>query len=240
MAGPNEADETMDTQRPMQEEAPELRPAGSLSTQDLSSAMAAALAAVEKRPTRETARPTPQEDAMRAVQLLAELSEERRITAKLRTDLEQTQGDLAQTRKRFQKLDQDQEDVRKRLQRAELDLPHLGARQLLTSLLPALDDLDALLDHLGARETLTEQGQEAVAMLRDRWQKALQAGQVMTFDAVGQRFDPAVHEVIAQVADADLAEGTVVRQAGKGYLLGGKLLRCARVVVSKAAADSVT
>lgn len=233
MAGPEQLHEHDGDDESQGPEQP--RPTGAPSTQDLSSAMAAALAAVEKRTTRETARPTANEDAMRAVQLLAELAEERRITARLKADLEQAQGDLAQTRKRFQKLDQDQEDVRKRLQRAEMDLPNLGARQLLTSLLPALDDLDALLEHLGAREQLTEQGQQAVGMLRDRWQKALQAGQVQTFDAVGQKFDPAVHEVIAQVEDPDRPEGTVVRQAGRGYLLGGRLVRSARVVVSKGA-----
>lgn len=206
---------------------------------DLSNAITAALAAVERRPqarestVRDATRAAPREESGRTVELLLELAEERRQTAILRAELAQALGDVTQSRRRFQKLDQDQEEVRKRLQRAEMDLPLLGGRTLLLCLLPALDDLDAVLEHLTSREELTAQGLESIEMLRSSLQKALQAAQVQTFGALGQRFDPVVHEVIAQVDAPGQPAGTVVRQAGRGYLLAGKLLRSARVVVSK-------
>ncbi len=206
------------------------------SSVDLSDAITAALAAVERRPVAREAQarePGQRDENGRSSELLAEQAEERRQNAMLRTDLAQALADVAQTRKRFQKLDQELEEVRKRLQRAEMDLPMLGGRNLLACLLPALDDLDAVLEHLGTHENLTAHGQESIEMLRQRWHKALQAAQVQTFDAVGQQFDPTVHEVIAQVDETDQPAGTVVRQAGRGYLLAGKMLRSARVVVSK-------
>ena len=76
------------------------------------------------------------------------------------------------------------------------------------------------------------QSAQAVSMLRERWLRSLQAAGVQAFDAVGQPFDPMVHEVIAQEESA-AATGTVLRQVGRGYLLDGKLVRSARVVVAR-------
>ena len=54
--------------------------------------------------------------------------------------------------------------------------------------------------------------------------------------AEGQKFDPNLHEAVAQEASATVAEGFVVRQLRKGYKLRDRLLRPATVVVSKGAA----
>lgn len=151
------------------------------------------------------------------------------------TELAQAQADLAVTRKRYQKLSDEAEELRGRLQRAELDLPQQGARQVLHAVLPALDHLDAMLAHFETQEDLSSHGREALSMLRTEWQKTFSVLQIQPFDALGQAFDPVVHEVIAQVADATQPAGRVIRQVARGYLHGGRLLRSARVVVVAAA-----
>ena len=54
-----------------------------------------------------------------------------------------------------------------------------------------------------------------------------------SFESVGQRFDPTRHEAMATVRDAGCAPGTVVDEAGRGYLWNDELLRPARVRVAE-------
>jgi len=53
--------------------------------------------------------------------------------------------------------------------------------------------------------------------------------------AVGEQFDPRVHEAVETVASPEHPEGTVVEEVRKGYMLGGEMLRPARVKVSSGA-----
>lgn len=170
--------------------------------------------------------------------MAANLRDAKLQSAELKRELEQAQNSLVQaqadltvTRRRYAKLDQEAEEVRRRLQRAEMDLPTSGARQTLMAILPALDNTWEVLDNIEASE-IDELTKEAARMLRSQWNRAFAAMQVQAFDAVGQKFDPVVHEVIAQVT-GEGEPGRVVRQVGRGYLLGGKLLRSARVVLRR-------
>ena len=54
-----------------------------------------------------------------------------------------------------------------------------------------------------------------------------------SFESVGRAFDPTRHEAMATVRDGDGEPGTVVDEAGRGYLWNGELLRPARVRVAE-------
>lgn len=56
---------------------------------------------------------------------------------------------------------------------------------------------------------------------------------VKPFESVGERFDPIRHEAVATVRDVDGAPGTVVDEAGRGYLWNDELLRAAQVRVAE-------
>ena len=147
------------------------------------------------------------------------------------SELVQAQNDLAVTRRRYQKLADEHDELRRRLQRAEFELPLAATRQVLQAILPALDNQDAVLAHLETAEALSAHGLSGLAMVRAEWTRALGGLQVQPFDSHGQRFDPVVHEAIAYQADASQTPGQVLRQVRRGYLLSGKLLRSAQVVV---------
>jgi molecular chaperone GrpE len=57
---------------------------------------------------------------------------------------------------------------------------------------------------------------------------------VLTFDSVGQQFDPSMHEAVDTEPSHKYSEATVSREIEKGYLWEGKVLRAAKVVVAKA------
>ena len=59
---------------------------------------------------------------------------------------------------------------------------------------------------------------------------------MQTIEAVGQKFDPNLHEALGEEANAEVPEGQVIRVQRKGYKLRDRLLRPASVFVSKGAA----
>ena len=65
---------------------------------------------------------------------------------------------------------------------------------------------------------------------------ALEKFEIKPFNSVGEQFDPEIHEAMAQQEHPDYEDNTVIEQFQKGYMLGEKLLRPARVIVSRAPA----
>ena len=169
------------------------------------------------------------EDTVRDLKI--KLADARHRQERDQREIEQLHSDLGVTRKRYHKLSTDHDEMRKRLQRAELDLPDQGARSVLQALLGPLDHLHEVVGHVLEKETLTSDGRAAMQMLQQQWQRALTVLQVTPYDALEQKYDPQVHEFIAQM-QSDVPQGHVARQVGRGYLLAGRLLRPARVVVS--------
>ncbi|HMG54149.1 MAG TPA: nucleotide exchange factor GrpE [Kofleriaceae bacterium] len=107
--------------------------------------------------------------------------------------------------------------------------------RLVQELLPVLDNLDRTI-----RAAQAGRGDpailEGVRMVRQQLEGVLRGYGVERIDALGQRFDPAVHEAIGMVAvDDPQRHGAVVQQAEPGYRLAGRLLRPARVSVGKLA-----
>ena len=153
-------------------------------------------------------------------------------------DAAQSRADLSAARRRFLKLSDELESARAGAARGEAELRASGTRRALEAILPALDAQDAMLDHLVRGEVLTLTGREGVEMLRVEWQRTLQSLGVQTFDALGAVFDPNTHDAVASQVAHDVPAGQVLRQLSRGYLLHNRLLRSARVVVSRAAAAS--
>lgn len=171
------------------------------------------------------AAPATAEERFQLRQAQAELERQER-------QLNQLRADLNANRQRYQRLSDRHADLQARHQRLELELPRRVTSQVLKSLLPALDAQEAVVSSLLEREDLQPDMRVGLEMLRQEWNRALQAVGVQAFDARGQRFDPVVHEAISEESGAGVDEGEVVRQAGRGYLLEGKLLRSAQVVVA--------
>lgn len=105
--------------------------------------------------------------------------------------------------------------------------------KLVQELLPVLDNLDRTLRAAqpGRSDPALVEG---VRMVRHQLEGVLRGYGVERIDALGQRFDPAVHEAIGMVAvDDPQRHGAVVHQAEPGYRMASRLLRPARVSVGK-------
>lgn len=105
--------------------------------------------------------------------------------------------------------------------------------RLVQELLPVLDNLDRtiLAAQTGRSDPAMLQG---VRMVRQQLEGVLRGYGVDRIDALGQRFDPSVHEAIGMISVGEPERhGVVVHQAEPGYRFGARLLRPAKVSVGK-------
>ena len=125
------------------------------------------------------------------------------------------------------------ENVRKRSAREIESARQFGVERFAADLLPVADTLALALESADSADAATlAQGQAATQRLL---LKAFERAGLTTVDPAGQAFDPAVHEAMAMQPSADHPPHTVLQVIQKGWLLNGRLLRPARVIVSEAA-----
>jgi len=123
------------------------------------------------------------------------------------------------------------ENFRKRAARDATAAQERGATKLAKELLPAVDNLERALQH--APEEADEHGFVAgVKHVHADLIAALQRVGIEQFSPQGERFDPTLHEAVAQTPIEGADPGTVVEVYQRGYRVGETVVRPARVVVA--------
>ncbi len=122
------------------------------------------------------------------------------------------------------------ENFRKRSAREVDAARQFGVERFAADLLPVVDTLGLAVDSAGTADAATlAQGQDATLRLL---LKAFERAGLAPVDPAGQPFDPAQHEAMAVQPSAAHPPHTVLQVVQKGWLLNGRLLRPARVIVS--------
>ncbi len=127
----------------------------------------------------------------------------------------------------------DLENMRKRHAKEREDTRKFGIEGLLKDLLPVVDNMERALGHAeaeGGNEGLVE----GVRMVWKQFLGVVESYGARPFDALGQPFDPNVHEAMTQMPSADHPPNTVMQVFQRGWMLHDRLVRPAMVVVSKA------
>jgi len=134
---------------------------------------------------------------------------------------------------RLLRLAADFENYKKRAAREREEYVALANERLVKELLPILDDLERALDAAGKHEEATVE--EGVRLVHRSLAALLQRNGVREIATEG-KFDPHVHEaLLSQPSEAD--EGSVIDVVQKGYTLGDRVVRPARVVIAAAAPE---
>ena len=123
----------------------------------------------------------------------------------------------------------DFDNFRKRTARDREDLVKFAASDVIKDLLPTADTLAIALSKAENKDDPFVKG---VQMAYDAFLKALADHGATPLDSVGEPFDANFHEAIAQLPSDTVAEGVISAEAKRGWLMHGKLLRAAQVVVS--------
>ena len=125
-----------------------------------------------------------------------------------------------------QRTQADFENYRKRVARDAAAAEARGTARLAKEILPALDNLARALE----AETLDPEG---LSLVRSEFTAALERLGIEEFSPEGERFDPNLHEAMAQHPVDGAEPGTVVEVFQRGYRIDGNVLRPARVVVAQ-------
>lgn len=141
--------------------------------------------------------------------------------------------DLSRLKSRLMYLAAEFDNYRKRVAREKADLVTYGNERLLAAILPFLDNLERALALAGTKES-AKALLEGVRLTYDQVLQELRKFGLEQVSAEGQMFDPRFHEALARVPWEGKPEGTILSESRKGYLLNGRLLRPAQVVVSQA------
>jgi molecular chaperone GrpE len=134
----------------------------------------------------------------------------------------------------------DLENARKRHQREKEDAIRFANDRLLKEMIPVLDNLERAVEHAGQGGVENPGLLEGVNMTIIQFRKALEDFGVKPIKAIGDVFDPNLHQAMGQVESAEQAPNTVVTEFQKGYLLHDRLLRPSLVMVAKAPANAAT
>jgi len=155
--------------------------------------------------------------------------------ARLQDELTASKADAEQWRDRFLRKAAELENFRKRTEREKGETAALAKSMVLSEVLPVVDGLERALAGLaGAKESdegLARYG-EGVQLLHKQLLHTLRRLGVVPIDAVGQRFDPHLHEALARIETEEQEENIVVQELRRGYSFNDRLLRPAQVAVS--------
>jgi molecular chaperone GrpE len=152
----------------------------------------------------------------------------------LEAALAEAQRELAELKDRHLRSTAEFENARRRALRDREEASLYGHQNLVKDLLPSVDNLERAIEHARQSGEGSQGGLlEGVELVLREILAVLTRHGVGAVEADGRPFDPAVHEAMAQVEDASVPANTVVQVFQPGYQLRGRLLRPARVVVSK-------
>jgi molecular chaperone GrpE len=138
------------------------------------------------------------------------------------------QQETAELRDRLVRTLADFDNFRKRSERERQELKRYALLEPMREILTVADNLELALSAQGSAEDL----KRGVEMIHRQMQELLRRFGVVEVPAVGQPFDPTLHEAVAREESAEAKTATVVAELRKGYKLHDRLLRPAMVKVA--------
>ena len=149
--------------------------------------------------------------------------------AELDPALAEAQSALEAAKDQHLRLHAEFDNYRRRTARDMDQIRKTAAANLIRDLLPVLDNLERALAHADDPSSGLSQG---VEMVMQQMSGVLSAAGLEPIAALGEPFDPKVHEALAQQPSDSHPADAVVQEFERGYRLGGEVLRPAKVVVS--------
>jgi molecular chaperone GrpE len=141
--------------------------------------------------------------------------------------------DAAEWKDRYTRLYAEFDNFRKRTQRERIDLIRTASGDIISAMLPVLDDFERAIK---ANEMSEDHAalKEGFVIIHNKMRNILEMKGLKPMDSMGQTFDTEYHEAITNIpAPSDDLKGKVVDVVEKGYFINENVLRYAKVVVGQ-------
>ena len=164
------------------------------------------------------------QDTSAATEEPAAATEQTEAVDALRREKDTLQDRLLRTAAEF-------DNYRKRVERERREHSEYAGADILSDILPIIDDLERALQAAPGGEA--ESYRRGVELIHKQMTDLLRRRGVKPIEAVGAQFDPRYHEAVMQEVSGEHREGEVMAELRRGYMLGDRLLRPATVKVAK-------
>ena len=130
------------------------------------------------------------------------------------------------------KVHAEYENTRRRMEKEKLDSFRFANENIITRLFPIVDNFDMALDAMEKAEDKTAV-MNGIRLVQKEFHRVLDDNGVERIKTVGEMFDPNMHEAVTALETEVVPDGQIIEEVRTGYLLNGRLLRAAQVVVAK-------
>ena len=128
----------------------------------------------------------------------------------------------------------DFENIKKRTKKEVQDIRKYSTTSLLKDFLPIIDNMQRALEHSKLDDTNPNDPLiEGIKLVHKQFISTLEKYLVTPFESLNKPFDPKVHEALQMMETEDFEDNMIVNEYEKGYLIGERLLRPAKVIVAK-------
>ena len=148
----------------------------------------------------------------------------------LEKDLLDAKNELTEQKDKFVRLQAETDNFRKRLSREKEEFSQYANERLFKELLPIFDNFERA---LGDPSNDIKSLKEGLEMILKQFSSFLEKERVEPIEAIGEKFDPMIHEVLTSEESSEHEENTIISQFVKGYTINNRVIRPSQVVISK-------
>lgn len=153
-------------------------------------------------------------------------------------------GEIAELKDRYLRSVAEMENLRKRAEREKNDAAQFAFSRFAKELLSVADNFERALDALKAdsRASLPADALsvfEGIEATQRQLSSVFERFSIRKINAIGQKFNPNLHEAIAEIPAGSAPPGSVVAVAENGYTIGERLLRAAKVAIAAQTASEI-
>lgn len=150
------------------------------------------------------------------------------------TEFESLKKELAECKDKYLRTLAESENARKRLQKEKQELIQYALQGAIVDFLNPIDHMENALNFTQQMSDEVKHWAIGFQMILNQFKDVLSSNGVMPYVSEGRPFDPHFHEAVENIATTDFPPGIVIEESLKGYKMGDKVIRPARVKVSKA------
>ena len=146
----------------------------------------------------------------------------------LNEKIEKLNQELDELKDRHTRLIAEFDNLKKRSAKERENLYNSVVVDIITPLLPVIDNLEKAVE----QQTADEEYKKGIELVLKQFKDVLSARGVTEIETVGKTFDPELHEAVSSVQDASKGEKEIVQEYRKGYMIGNKVIRHSMVIVA--------
>lgn len=126
----------------------------------------------------------------------------------------------------------DFDNFRKRTNKEKLDLRKVASADIVTALLPVIDDFERAMQSMEEAKDM-DSVIEGIQLVFNKFKTILNQQGVEEMKTIGEKFDADIHDAITNIpAESKEKKGTIIDETQKGYTMNGKVIRFPKVVVA--------